>query len=577
MIVLGLGGGLHDRSACLFEDGRLTVAIENERLSRVRYGVNHDLLTRCFDRGDFRPLRIADARAGTTPEVRYALGERRPGLVAHQFQRLPSLWRFTDVRLSDQLFRTRGMPSHHFAHAASAFLVSPFDEAVTVVLDGFGSPDPRQRDRTESTSVWHGQGTELRLIRRWYARRVPRHGPVRPRPAPRECTSLGVFYSDVTIACGFRVLDAGKTMGLAPWGDGRYAEELRRFFYLADDGSVEIDPGYVGWLGERERELAGLTDQALRHEVTAALARAGQECLEDAVLHIVRWALRNAPSANLCLAGGVALNAVANRRILVDTGVDGLFVQPAANDAGICIGAGAWHYLRATGQERSWVMQSAIGGRPYDDQAILAALGASGLTWRRSADPAAEAARMIAGGDLVAWYQGGSELGPRALGNRSILGDPRQPWMRDHVNDVKSREWFRPLAPSVLAEHQSDWFEFGHDLPFMVVCALARPERRAAIPAVVHVDGSSRIQSVHAGRSPLYHRLISEFHRLTGVPMVLNTSFNIKGPIVETPAEAAGTFAASGLDALVIGDFVVRRPAAVAAGRVTSVSSPATG
>ncbi len=563
MLVLGLGGGLHDRSACLFEDGRLTVAIENERLSRVRYGVDHDLLTRCFDRGSFRPLRIAQARAGTTPEVRYALGERRPGLVAHQVRMLPSLWRFSDVRLSDQLFRTRPMPSHHFAHAASAFLVSPFEKAVTVVLDAFGSPNPRQQDSTESTSVWYGQGTDLRLIRRWYARRVPRHGPAGPRPAPHECTSLGIFYSDVTIACGFRVLDAGKTMGLAPWGDRRYTAALRGFINLAGDGSVQIDPGYVGWLGERERELAELTGQAQRDQVRAALARAGQECLEEAILHVVRWALANAPSTQLCLAGGVALNAVANRRILLETDVDGLFVQPAASDAGIGIGAAAWQYLSATRQERSWVMQSAFGGRSYEDRAITAALGATSLEWRRSADPAAEAARMIADGKVVAWYQGGSEFGPRALGNRSILGDPRQPWMRDHVNQIKSREWFRPLAPSVLAGHQSEWFEFGHDLPFMVVCAMARPERRATIPAVVHVDGTSRIQTVHADRTPLYHRLISEFHRLTDVPMVLNTSFNVKGPIVETPTEAVDTFASSTLDAMVIGDFVVRRPAAL--------------
>ena len=380
MMVMGLGGSLHDRSACLFEDGRLTVAIENERLSRVRYGVDHDLLTRCFDRGSFRPLFIAQARAGTTPEVRYVLGERRPALVAHQLQRLPSLWRFGDVRLTDQLFRTRSVRSHHFAHAASAFLVSPFEEAVTVVIDAFGSLNRRQRDSTESTSVWHGRGTDLRLIRRWYSRRVPRHGPAGSRPAPHECTSLGVFYSDVTIACGFRVLDAGKTMGLAPWGDRRYVAAMRSFVNLADDGSVQIDPGYVGWLSERERELAGLTDQAQRDQVTAALALAAQECLEEAVLHVVRWALANVPSARLCLAGGVALNAVANRRILVETDVDGLFVQPAANDAGIGIGAAAWHYLRATRQERSWVMQSAFGGRPYEERAIVAALDGAGLS-----------------------------------------------------------------------------------------------------------------------------------------------------------------------------------------------------
>ncbi len=561
MRVIGLGGGLHDRSACLFEDGRLTVAIENERLSRVRYGVDHELLTHCFDQGTFRPLLIAQARDGTTPEVRYVLGDRRPELVAHQLQRLPSLWRFGDVRLADQLLRTRPMPSHHFAHAASAFLVSPFEEAVTVVIDAFGSLNRRQRDSSESTSVWYGRGSDLRLVRRWYSRRVPRNGSGRPRPAPHECTSLGVFYSDVTIACGFRVLDAGKTMGLAPWGDSRYVAAMRSFVHLADDGSVHIDPGYVGWLVEREQELAGMTDQEEHDQVTAALARAAQECLEEAVLHVVRWALADAPSARLCLAGGVALNAVANRRILVETDVDEMFVQPAASDSGIGIGAAAWHYLRATGRERSWVMESAFGGRPYDERAILAALEDSGLSWRRSTDPAAEAAGMIADGELVAWFQGGSEFGPRALGNRSILGDPRQPWMRDHVNKVKSREWFRPLAPSVLAEYQSQWFEFGHDLPFMVVCAMARPERRAAIPAVVHIDGTSRIQSVYPGRTPLYHRLISEFHRRTGVPMVLNTSFNIKGPIVETPAEAAQTFARSGLNALVIGDFVVRHPA----------------
>jgi carbamoyltransferase len=560
--VVGLGGGLHDRSACLFEDGRLTVAIENERLTRTRYGVDHQLLTECFDRGNFRPLWISNAREGTTPEVGYVVNGRRPQLVAHQLQKASSLWRFSDLPLADALFRSRGMPSHHFAHAASAFLVSPFEEAAVVVLDGFGSVDPRQRDCAESTSVWRGQGSELRLVRRWYSRRVPRRTPVRARPSAREVTSLGVFYSDVSIACGFRVLDAGKTMGLAPWGDNRYTAELRSFVNLSDDGSVEIDPGYLDWLIAREAERAELTDAAQRDELTAAVARAGQECLEAAVLHVVRWALANTSSVNLCLAGGVALNAVANRRILVDTDVKALYVQPAASDAGIGIGAAAWHYFQATKAERSWVMNETFGGRPYDDQAIVAALRGSGLIWRPSSDPAAEAVAMIAREEVVAWFQGGSEFGPRALGNRSILADPRPAWMRDHINQVKAREWFRPLAPSVLAEHQADWFEFGHDLPFMIVCAQARPERRDRIPAVVHVDGSSRIQSVHADRTPLYHRLISEFYQRTGVPMVLNTSFNIRGPIVETPQHAVDTFAASGLDALVIGDYVVRRPEA---------------
>lgn len=566
MRVLGLGGGLHDLAACLVEDGRLVRAIEQERLTRVRHACDHELLTACFRAGDFKPCLLEQIETGSVPEFDYCLdGEPITSVdaISHGTRRAAIIWRTKEwpyvwpplwtVR------RLRKLSSHHLAHAASAFLVSPFEEALTLVVDSFGSL--RRDGRFETSSLWLGRDRELTPIRIYYSDRVPTDATPETWPAAASCCSLGVFYSEVTLACGFRVLDAGKTMGLAPWGSARLLPELGRFVRFADGGEVHIDPSYLLFLRDCERTRATLGGDD-RFALDADLAYAAQKLLEEAVLHLVRFGYEQTGLSSLCLAGGVALNAVANARILDETPIERIFIQPAANDGGIAIGAAFHTYYRRSKKPREFVMEHAYLGRRYDAREIGAALarfrGRPEL--ERPDDLCARVASLLASGEVVGWFQGGSEFGPRALGNRSILADPRSRQMWERVNGIKKRESFRPFAPAVLAEAQSEYFELSTPSPYMVLVSPVREERRMLLGAVTHVDGTARLQTVDRRTNALLHELISAFAGLTGVPVLLNTSFNIQGPIVETPADAVETFLRSELDALVLGDHLLHQP-----------------
>jgi carbamoyltransferase len=429
---------------------------------------------------------------------------------------------------------------HHLAHAISAYGYSGFGEAAIVVLDGRGA--------WEATSIWRG-----------YSGRID-HVLTIPFP-----DSIGHFYSEFTEFLGFhRNSDEWKVMGLAPYGQPDV--KLDAFIDHA------IAPYHVNWnrltgngsgassamtelLGPRRIEESEIDD---RHK---NIAYAVQEACEIAMMNVVRMAIAKTRCRNLCLAGGVALNSKANGKILISGLVDKMFVQPAASDDGVALGAALAPYLDNNGKLPSKAMRHGYWGPSFEDNAIEDTLRTFKLRYARVADPASTAAELLSHGKILGWFQGRMEFGPRALGNRSILADPRDPEMNAKVNNaVKFREWWRPFAPSILKEFAGEYLEHASDSPFMILTNLVRPEKRSIIPSVTHVDGSTRPQTVEKDINPLYWTLINEFGKRTGVPVIMNTSFNLRGEaIVNTPTEAVRTFFSSGMDALIIGSFMVEK------------------
>jgi len=437
---------------------------------------------------------------------------------------------------------------HHLAHAASAFVSSPFDEAAILSLDGIGS------DGT-STLLGVGRGQKIEELRRV---KFPH--------------SLGAFYSVVTEYLGFYpTSDEGKVMGLAGYGTDRYVDRFRRMVRLGPDGTYELD---LSWF---EHHLTGKHRVSARfldafgpprprnrdavEQHYADIAYALQKTLEEAGLHIARWLQRVTGQTRLCVAGGVALNSVMNGRILLETPFEEFFAPPAASDAGTALGAALYLGSCVLGLPRPKGNYVYLGPE-FDEAEMEAALRRSGLSYSRPPDVARHAAGQIAEGKIVGWFQGRMECGPRALGNRSILADPRSPESKPRLNEkVKHREPFRPFAPSVLLERSGDYFASGYPSPVMLLVFDVLEHRRDELPAITHVDGTARVQTVSREENPTYWRLISAFEEITGLPMVVNTSFNDNDePIVCTPTDAIRCFLKTDLDGLALGPFWVDRP-----------------
>jgi carbamoyltransferase len=573
--VLGLNVYHGDAAAALVVDGELVAAAEEERFNRVKHCAGFPALAAawCLADAGLEPGDIDHVAIGRDPRAN--LGRKllrtvtRAPSARFLRARLANAARVHDVRA--ETARALGVEpaglharfhnvEHHQAHVASAFLVSPFEEAAVLSVDGFGD--------FASTMIAAGRGSRFEVLDR----------VLFPH-------SLGLFYTAVTQWLGFpKYGDEGKVMGLAPYGDpNRYRDQLRRLVRLDglfelgleyfthptegvdmtwDEGSPTIgrifSPKLEELLGPARESGSELTQR--EEDVAAAL----QAVLEEAYLHLVRRVWERTRLSNLCLAGGVALNAVANGLILPDTPFEGLYVQPAAGDSGTAVGAAyhVWH--QELGHPRTFVMEHAYTGPSYSDEACAAAVAAAGLHSERLDDDHlfSYVAERMAAGEVVGWFQGRMEFGPRALGNRSIVVDPRRPDMKDILNArIKHREPFRPFAPSLLAEATGDWFEQDYPSPFMLLVYKTRAEKREQIPAVNHVDDTGRLQTVEADVSPRYHRLISAFAERTGVPIVLNTSFNENEPIVMTPDDAVACFAKTRMDVLVLGNHVVRRNA----------------
>jgi carbamoyltransferase len=569
--ILGLNAYHGDAAAALVIDGELVAAAEEERFTRLKHvaGFPAQATAWCLEYAGVAPGELDHVAVGRNPKanlgaklVQSARFLRNPGYVA---ERLKAMRKVQDI--GEDLAGALGAPAeraqfhhveHHQAHVASAFFVSPFDEAAVLTVDGFGD--------FASTMLALGRGNRFEVLERV--------------TFPH---SLGIYYTALTQWLGYpKYGDEGKVMGLAPYGDPDvHREQMRELVRL--DGLFELNLDYfvhqthgaeMTWaagspvlgrlFSERLEDAFGparepggeLTEH--HHDVAGAL----QAVLEESYLHLVRRAHDATGSKNLCLAGGVALNAVANGRIRPETAFDGVYVQPAAGDNGIAVGAAYYVWNQELGNERGFVMDHAYTGPEYSDAEIEQALASAGLEAERLDDDAlfASVAERMAAGDVVGWFQGRMEFGPRALGNRSIVVDPRRPDMKDILNArIKHREPFRPFAPSILAERTGEWYEQDYTSPFMIMVYKTRAERREQIPAVNHVDDTGRLQTVERGVNPRYYRLIEAFERLTGVPIVLNTSFNENEPIVMTPGHAVDTFQKTRMDLLVLGNHVARR------------------
>jgi len=558
-----LGTGLsHDGSACLLKDGRIAVAIEKERITRRKHdgGNDNDAIHYCLDAEGIS----LDDVALVVQNANFSMFEQGND------------W-FEGQRFVAQHPRIVTL-SHHLAHAYSAIGTAPFDEAAVLVIDGCGNAFPGCVDRSpsvdcaldgdlhpslyfEKDSYYHFARNALTPVLKDYSqwRDQTRDHPLYPRTTRH---SLGGLYQAASFYCLGDYDGAGKLMGLAPYGrPGMFAQEI----FTLRDGRVFVN---YDWMTEFDRPCGGHEEFIANFQYYADIAHWVQQELERAILYLVDHRYRLAASANLAYAGGVALNAVANRRILRDSKFRDVYIQPAAGDNGLAIGCAHYGWMAVLGeQRRRHDGSSAFGivygkGRIGEDLARRADL----LDFSRVPDVVEAAAALLADGQTVGWFQGRCEFGPRALGHRSILADPRRPGLREFINArVKFREDFRPFAPAVAEESAATYFECEHASRYMLLVEPARPAWREQMPNVVHRDGSCRIQTVTAESDPLFYALLRAFDRRAGIPILLNTSFNRRGmPIVETPMDAVDFFLACELDVLVLDDYVVRKKADVA-------------
>lgn len=575
MYILGINAYHGGASATLIRDGQLIAAAEEERFSRIKYWAGFPV----------QAINWVLSEAGITPYDLDHIGiSRNPSAHLMQaalfaFRQRPSLNLVRD-RLSNTM-KVGGLKQefvqhmginqadmtaeyhnveHHRAHMASAFHVSPFDRAAVLSVDGAGD---------FVTTMWGtGQGNKLEV-------KDLIHFP----------HSLGIFYNALTQWLGFpKYGDEGKTMGLAPYGEPRFMDEMHRIVRLQRDGTFTLDLDYfvhhaegagMTWEGGEPTIGTLYSDKLIRlfgdprvpkteiSQYHMDIAASMQVMLEEAELALIQKLQRDTGEIALCMAGGVALNSAFNGKILPQTGFEDIFIQPAAGDAGTSLGVCYYIYHDILNQPRSMVMNNAYTGPQYDAAQMREALDAYQLDYEELDDDsiARRAAELVAEGNVLGWFQGRMEWGPRALGHRSIIADPRRTDMKDILNArIKQREKFRPFAPSILMEHVGEYFDQDYPDPFMLKVYGVRPEKQSEVPAITHVDGTGRLQTVAAHESPLYHALISAFHDLTGTPVVLNTSFNENEPIVNTPTEAVDCFARTRMDALALGNFLVVKP-----------------
>ena len=583
--VLGLSVYHADASAAAVVDGRFVAGVEEERFRRIKHwaGFPERAIRFCLEEMSGGDLKGVDALA-VARQPRAYLARKAMLALSHPRSLRRALGRARNLRqvasLEDRFAAAFGGPAprlraveHHLAHVASAFYCSPFEEAMCLTVDGFGD--------FVSTMMAVGRGNAIEVLDRV-------HFP----------HSLGLFYSAVTQFLGFLGFgDEYKVMGLAAYGEPRYADQVGKMVQARPDGAFELDLRYFRHLSEGvdmtwddgSPELGLIYTPALREILGPPrsprdeldqrhkdLAASLQQVYEDRFFALVRALQQRTGLKRLALAGGCAMNSLANGRLFDRTDVEEVFIQSAAGDAGTSLGAALYAQHALLGEPRNgFVMEHSYWGPAYGEAAVRRAIadalpgskGADGrwdeirvetvLDLERLAD---ETAAAIAEGAVVGWYQGRSEWGPRALGNRSILADPRRGDMKDVLNlKIKRRESFRPFAPSILEERTGEWFTIDYPDPFMIKVYPIRPEKRPLVPAVTHVDGTGRLQTVSRRANPRYWELISAFERRTGVPMVLNTSFNENEPIVNTPAEALDCFLRTRMDRLVMGDVVLTR------------------
>lgn len=583
MNILGINAYHADSAACLIRDGQLITAVEEERFLRVKHwaGFPIEAIRYCLDAGRIKLSDIDCVAVNRNPSANlmkkalYSFS-KNPSL-SLLTARLKNTSKIQDIRgVFDKTFREGPQNrlrakiynvDHHRAHLGSAFFVSPYDSAAVVSIDGFGD--------FVSTMWGIGEGATMKIKDQIY---FPH--------------SLGLFYLALTQYLGF--LDYGdeyKVMGLAPYGEPTEIKELRQIVQLKSGGRFELNLDYfihhtegvsMVWDGGAPKigtayssELVKLFGPARTPgepilESHKNLAASLQLVYEEAFFHLLNHVYAQTQNPNLCLAGGCAMNSVANGKIFDKTDFKNLYVQAAAGDAGGAIGAAYYVWHEKLGNPRSFVMNHAYWGPEFTDNEISSELGARSSELKKGNcgvekvmdenELCERTARAISEDKVIGWFQGRMEWGPRALGNRSILCDPRRADMKEILNlKIKRRESFRPFAPSILRECVSEWFEMDYDVPFMLQVYQIREGKREKIPAVTHVNGSGRLQTVQKDQNPLYYQLISAFNQITGTPILLNTSFNENEPIVCQPSEALDCFLRTKMDVLVLGHYYIER------------------
>ena len=598
MYVLGVSCYYHDAAAALLHDGLLVAAAEEERFSRKKHdnGFPQQAIDFCLQQAGItaqeldyvvfyeKPLlkfeRILLTTLGTFPRSYPVFREAMIAWFNEKLWVKSKLQTTLDISPDRILF-----VEHHLSHAASALYSSPFTEAAILTVDGVG----------EWTTAAVGRGTAF-----WEGRESPHANEIELLGEVRFPHSLGLLYSAFTAFLGFKVNNGEyKVMGMAPYGEPRYVDDVYRLIDVGSDGSFRLNMEYFSFhrstgrtFSRRFVELFGpprrpespfftvVTHPARDHprwseaaatqnQRYADIAASIQHVTEEVLLKMARHAHRLTGYDRLVMAGGVALNSVANGRIVRETPFKAVYVQPAAGDAGGALGAALYAYHVLLGRPRRFVMEHAYWGAGYTVAEMREAIAAVGLSYRELSEEQLtdQVADRLVRGEVVGWYRGRFEWGPRALGNRSILADPRRAEMKHIVNTkIKFREPFRPFAPVVLAERAAEYFELpaaGHDYlaRFMLMVTPIPADKRDRIPAVCHVGGTGRLQVIRREWNPPYYRVVHNFAQATGVPVLLNTSFNLRGePIVNTPADALRTFLRSGLDALAMGPFLVTRP-----------------
>jgi carbamoyltransferase len=568
--VLGINAYDHDASACLLRDGAIAYAIAKERITREKHdtGFHQEVVDYCLKA---EGITLEDVHLIVRNCYVLPVDDLETRLLYEDVPEFLSRQERQQARASP-LFRPTSPKvvtvSHHLAHAYSAFAACPFDEGVVMVVDGVGSyaSDIREPGQLteginplarESESYYRFRGSEITALRKVWLE------PVRGFLSDEFyfMPGLGALYSRVSsyIFCDWN--KCGEVMGLAPYGrPGRHPSLI-----TLQDGELAVPQWTAAfdkpWFPEADPDWE--RSPSLPH--WEDLAWRVQDDTETVLLDRARWLRETTGARNLCIAGGVGLNCVANGRIVREAGFDNVWIQPAAGDDGNAIGCAYYGYLRLLGQPRSFVIDDAYFGVAYPEDAERKALDRRLVRFEtrqeRSADICADTARLLAAGNVLGWFQGRSEFGPRALGNRSILADPRAAAMKDKLNKrVKHRQAFRPFAPVVPAERAAEIFEGDEESPFMLLAKQVRPAWKEKIPAVVHVDGSARVQTVRERQNPRLYRLLRELEAITGVPVLVNTSFNVKGePIVETPSDAVDCFLSTGIDHLALHDTLVSK------------------
>jgi carbamoyltransferase len=592
MYILGISAFYHDSAACLLKDGEIIAAAQEERFTRKKHdaGFPTDAIQYCLKEAGIASKDIDNVVFYEKPFVKF---ERLlETYLAFAPKGFTSFAKAMPVWIKDKLFQKSALikelkstldesvdwrerllfSEHHLSHAASAYYPSPFESAAVLTLDGVGE--------WTTTSLAIGSGSDLKVVKEI-------HFP----------HSLGLLYSAFTYYTGFKVNSGEyKVMGLAPYGEPRYADLIReKLIRVAGDGSFQLDMSYFEYAtgltmtNKKFDALFGGPPRASETELTQRemdLAASVQKVTEDIVLELARGIAKETGERNLCLAGGVALNCVANGILLREKIFDNIWIQPAAGDAGGALGAAlsTWYLHhnreRLASTERD-AMKGAYLGPEFTDAEIEAELTACGAEFKKlsEAEMIEEVASALADEKAVGWMQGRMEFGPRALGGRSIIADPRSPMMQKQLNlKVKYRESFRPFAPSVLREDVGEWFEHDTDSPYMLLVSDVQSDKRrtmtakeealfgidklnvprSSVPAITHVDYSARIQTVHADTNTKYHAVISKFKEKTGCPLVVNTSFNVRGePIICTPKDAFKCFMGTEMDVLAVGNYVL--------------------